>query len=127
MRSGPHHSRKAIPLLAAFSLLLKVLMLGSVVPSTLVPQATAAHPMVDCPEHDDVSDPADHSHGKRARSFCCIPCDKIGTGAGPTPVAHFLPVPQPLVLGIDFGRDRQVSDGHVSVLLVGARAPPLPG
>jgi len=121
---GPYHLKRAIPLLAAFSLVLHALLLGSFASNA---HAHAAMPPaqahVDCPEHDSAQAPADHQQ-KHDLRFCCILCGKLGTVVGPTPGVASLPALRLIVSTITFDHDGPALGRATSVLPVGARAPP---
>jgi hypothetical protein len=125
-RAGLEHLLRAIPLIAAFSLVLHALLAGSGIAS--MPQVRTAlpalHAQVDCHQHDGASEPADHHRSEHHPGFCCILCGKLGTIVGPPPILLAILKPQPIVSVITFGREQAGSVADTSLLPVGARAPP---
>lgn len=124
MRLGPNHTRKAISLLAAISLVLHTLLLGAAASSrpTLPMAAVAAE--LDCPQHSGSHSPSDHGRTNRDHRICCILCGKIGAVFGPLPSGSFLSVPLRRAIIADFVQRGPEPHEAGSVLPVGARAPP---
>lgn len=127
MGPGPNHTRKAIPLLAALSLVLHTLLPGVAAVSrpALPMAATAAE--IDCIEHAGPHSQSDHGHKDRDHRICCILCGKIGSAFGPLPIGSLLQIPLGTVVTADFIQKGLDSHEARSVLPVGARAPPLLG
>jgi hypothetical protein len=136
LRPGPGCSRRAIALVAALSLVVQVLLLGSGVASmraagAAMPSADGqlthgrpAHVHPDCPDHDGTPDPVDHQQGEHHRGFCCILCGKVEAFPGALPAVLSILAPARAVSTVEFGRERRASGGTASVFPVGARAPP---
>jgi hypothetical protein len=127
MRPGPNHTKKAIPLLAAFSLVLHTLLLGAAASSMPGLRKAVSSTAIACPEHAGSHGQGDHGQKNRDHRICCILCGKIGPGFGPLPAAFSLAVPLPTVVTADFGQSHPDPQDAGSVLPVGARAPPLFG
>ena len=127
MRPGPNHTRKAIPLLAALSLVLHPLLPGiAALSRPMLPMAAAAAEF-DCIEHAASHGQSDHGHKDRDHRICCILCSKIGSAFGPLPVGSLLQIPLRTVVAADLIQRGLHPHEARSVLPVGARAPPLLG
>ena len=122
MRPGAHHTRKALtPLLAALSLALNALLLGFIAP-TPVDASPLAY--ADCHKSDGVSEPADHRREQHGRRLCCTLCGDLGYAPGAVWTVVSAPVPHLALRTGIFGESHTGSATAVSVLPLGARAPP---
>lgn len=127
MWPGPNHTKKAIPLLAALSLVLNTLLLGLAASSMPGLRTAVSSTAIDCPEHTGDHSQGDHGHKNRDHRTCCILCGKFGSGIGPLPAVFSLTVPLPRLVSADFGQSHPDPQEAGSLLPVGARAPPLFG